>query len=98
MHPPLVLPPIKSAPAPEMTKGYVPPMPPSNPRMSPPHYKTPPRLKVPITLPSVPPSASQRKAPDNKAPVWAPVAPVAPIAPVAPGICIQLIRVLLCAH
>ena len=95
MHPPLVLPPIKSAPAPEMTKGYVPSMPPSNPRMSPPHYKTPPRLKVPITLPSVPPSASQRKAPDNKAPVWA---PVAPIAPVAPGICIQLIRVLLCAH
>lgn len=84
LHPPLVLPPIKSAPAPEMTKGYVPPMPPSNPRMSPPHYKTPPRLKVPITLPSVPPSASQRKAPDNKAPVWAPVAPVAPIAPVAP--------------
>ncbi|CBI27907.3 unnamed protein product, partial [Vitis vinifera] len=85
LHPPLVLPPIKSAPAPEMTKGYVPSMPPSNPRMSPPHYKTPPHLKVPITLPSVPPSASQRKAPDNKAPVWAPVAPIAPVAPVPDG-------------
>ena len=75
MQPPLVLPAIESAPAPEITEGHVPTMPPTNPTLTPPYHKTPPHLNVPITLPSVPPSASQRKARDNKAPVWAPVAP-----------------------
>lgn len=75
LHPPLVLPAIKSSPAPEITAGHVASMPPTNPTSSSPESKTPPNLNVPITRPSIPPSAFQRKVPDNKAPVWAPVAP-----------------------
>ncbi|KAK9275228.1 hypothetical protein L1049_022490 [Liquidambar formosana] len=81
LHPPLVLPPLKSAPVPQSTKGLVPSLSPSTPTRLPPYSLAPPSLSVQGTAPSVPPGASQKKALHNRAPVLVPVAPVPVVSP-----------------
>ncbi|CAL5360369.1 unnamed protein product [Camellia sinensis] len=90
LHPSPMVPPDKSAPVPETSKGTVPSLSPSTPTVFPPYSSVPPSLTVHGIVLSLPPNASQREAPKNNNPVSVPIAPV-PVAspssahPIMPG-------------
>ncbi|XP_059634821.1 receptor-like serine/threonine-protein kinase ALE2 [Cornus florida] len=75
LHPPLALPPLKSAPVPRTIKGLVPSLSPSIATVLPPYSSVPPSLTVRGVVPSLPPTAPQRMEPFNKAPILVPVSP-----------------------
>ncbi|KAM7509674.1 hypothetical protein LguiA_020127 [Lonicera macranthoides] len=77
-QPPIVLPPLKPAPVPEIINGQAPLLSPSTPTALPPSSSNAPPLTSQV--PSLPPSGPQTKPPQTNEPLLAPQAPV-PIVP-----------------